>query len=162
VCTDEVLMKIPPHLWANDAVAPEGSEHVVDDDGEHCIPVDACIAPAVRALWDAGIVTLASCCGHPEPGGHPWGVITIQTQPGVRQGGAQLVRRERYAELLAAEADLARWRGRAEALMAGITDGGFCKLCDGFGEHPDEIAHRGDCPTRIMAAHRDGEDGEAR
>jgi len=26
--------------------------------------VDACIANAVQALWDAGLVTLGSCCGH--------------------------------------------------------------------------------------------------
>lgn len=28
------------------------------------IMVDACIADAVRHLWDAGHVTLGSCCGH--------------------------------------------------------------------------------------------------
>ena len=28
------------------------------------VEVDACIADQVLALWDAGIVTLSSCCGH--------------------------------------------------------------------------------------------------
>ena len=28
------------------------------------VPVDACIAENVQALWDAGHVTLGSCCGH--------------------------------------------------------------------------------------------------
>ncbi len=28
------------------------------------IPVDACIAPLVQALNDAGIETTGSCCGH--------------------------------------------------------------------------------------------------
>lgn len=28
------------------------------------IMVDACIASTVRALWDAGYITLSSCCGH--------------------------------------------------------------------------------------------------
>jgi hypothetical protein len=28
------------------------------------IPVDPCIAETIRALWDAGVVTCACCCGH--------------------------------------------------------------------------------------------------
>lgn len=28
------------------------------------IIVDRCIAPAVLALWSAGIATVGSCCGH--------------------------------------------------------------------------------------------------
>lgn len=28
------------------------------------IAVDACIANVVQAVWDAGFVTLGSCCGH--------------------------------------------------------------------------------------------------
>lgn len=31
---------------------------------ERPVSVDACIAPAVSALWAAGIETAASCCGH--------------------------------------------------------------------------------------------------
>lgn len=31
------------------------------------VEVDACIAPAVEALWAAGIVTRSSCCGHGNP-----------------------------------------------------------------------------------------------
>jgi hypothetical protein len=31
--------------------------------------VDSCIAPIVRALNDAGVITVASCCGHgKQPG----------------------------------------------------------------------------------------------
>ena len=31
--------------------------------------IDSCIAPIVRALNDAGVVTVASCCGHgKQPG----------------------------------------------------------------------------------------------
>ncbi|HKY15998.1 MAG TPA: hypothetical protein VJM33_13820 [Microthrixaceae bacterium] len=26
--------------------------------------VDACIAATVQAIWDAGFITLGSCCGH--------------------------------------------------------------------------------------------------
>lgn len=33
-------------------------------DGRATIPVDPCIAPIVQALNDAGIATIASCCGH--------------------------------------------------------------------------------------------------
>ena len=32
--------------------------------GRRDVPVDSCIAPLVQALNDAGIKTLASCCGH--------------------------------------------------------------------------------------------------
>lgn len=32
-------------------------------------PIDACIAPIVRALNDAGIYTAACCCGHGERDG---------------------------------------------------------------------------------------------
>lgn len=36
-------------------------------------PVDPCIAPLVAALNDAGIATVASCCGH----GHRPGVVSL-------------------------------------------------------------------------------------
>ena len=32
-------------------------------------PIDSCIAPIVKALNDAGIYTVASCCGHGKGGG---------------------------------------------------------------------------------------------
>lgn len=32
--------------------------------GLRVVPVDSCIAPLVQALNDAGIATVASCCGH--------------------------------------------------------------------------------------------------
>lgn len=108
MCSEAELVPIPEFLWENNAVYPEGAEHVVNEAGEHFIPIDACIAPIIRLLWDNGIVTLSSCCGHVQEGDeHPWGVITIQTKPGVRQRGAMVLRRERYEQLLAAEAALA-------------------------------------------------------
>ena len=101
MCSTEVLIPIPALLWNNNAVAPLGAEHVLNDIGEHCILIDSCIVPAVKALWDAGIVTLSSCCGHAAPEeDHPWGVLTIQTKPGVAQRGAVVVRRERYEDLV--------------------------------------------------------------
>jgi hypothetical protein len=38
---------------------PSWSERTSD-----VIMVDACIAETVKAIWDAGIITLSSCCGH--------------------------------------------------------------------------------------------------
>lgn len=32
-------------------------------------PVDACIAPIVKALIDGGVLTSGACCGHGEGGG---------------------------------------------------------------------------------------------
>lgn len=42
-------------------------------DGRTHAPVDPCIAPLVQALNDAGIATVASCCGH----GHRPGNIAL-------------------------------------------------------------------------------------
>ena len=37
--------------------------------GDKVIDVDSCIAPLVKALNDAGLCTVASCCGHgKQPG----------------------------------------------------------------------------------------------
>lgn len=38
------------------------------------VKVDRCIAPTVQALNDAGVVTVASCCGH----GKMHGVISLK------------------------------------------------------------------------------------
>jgi hypothetical protein len=35
-------------------------------------PIDACIAPIVKALNDAGIYTVSSCCGHGKSDGEIW------------------------------------------------------------------------------------------
>lgn len=35
-------------------------------------PIDACIAPIIQALNDAGILTAASCCGHGKADGEIW------------------------------------------------------------------------------------------
>jgi hypothetical protein len=32
--------------------------------------IDACIAPIVKALTEAGLITIASCCGHGKPLGN--------------------------------------------------------------------------------------------
>ena len=32
------------------------------------VPIDKCIAPVIKALNDAGIETLESCCGHGQSG----------------------------------------------------------------------------------------------
>jgi len=37
--------------------------------GDRKIPVDACIAPIVRALNEGGVPTAMSCCGHGEGDG---------------------------------------------------------------------------------------------
>lgn len=54
----EVLL--PPPDW----VVDERSAWPDAQDVDRPVVVDACIAPAVQALWSAGYVTLGSCCGH--------------------------------------------------------------------------------------------------
>lgn len=111
MCNEQRLVPIPEHVWEQNGIHefdPEHPEYGIDDQGQRCLMLDVCIIPAIRALWDAGVVTLASCCGHVAPGDeHPYGVISIQTLPGVAQRGATMLGRERYEELLAAQADLA-------------------------------------------------------
>lgn len=45
----------------------------VDGHGQPTVWCDPCIAPIVKALNDAGLPTVASCCGH----GHRPGVISL-------------------------------------------------------------------------------------
>jgi hypothetical protein len=55
--TTKMALTIPAHL------SHMGHEY------EKEVGIDSCIAPIVRALNDAGIVTIASCCGHgKQPG----------------------------------------------------------------------------------------------
>jgi hypothetical protein len=48
------------------------------------IMVDACIAHVVQHLWNQGVVTLSSCCGHGKRppsvvlSGDPWSPIEVQ------------------------------------------------------------------------------------
>jgi len=32
--------------------------------------VDRCVAPLVQALWERGVITTGSCCGHNQRGGY--------------------------------------------------------------------------------------------
>ena len=72
---EAVLVPIPGHLWEHGIYEfdPEHPEYGIDDEGRKCLRLDACIVPAITALWDAGIVTRSCCCGH----GNGWGLITV-------------------------------------------------------------------------------------
>lgn len=103
MCSEGVLVPIPELLWTRTTLSqsfdPDHNEFGINDNGEKCLRLDACIVPAVQALWAAGIPTESCCCGH----GQAWGVITIQSKeiPGLR--GAEVLRRDRYEELLSKE-----------------------------------------------------------
>ena len=43
--------------------------------------VDACIADQIKALWEAGIWTLGSCCGHNGLFGNPSVIIANDADP---------------------------------------------------------------------------------
>lgn len=124
MCSSEVSIVAPRLLLdaipdLSESADSAGTDEIARNaDGDVVVHVDACIAPAVLALWNAGIVTLSSCCGHVQPGDdHPWGVITIQTKAGVNQRGAQLVRRDEYETLLAAQARADRLAAENAALI---------------------------------------------
>lgn len=79
MCDDVVSIPIPDFLM-NDAIR-EGlltahPEYAHDDAGVPCFRLDRCIAPAIEALWAAGIRTRGCCCGHGS--GH--GVISLVTE----------------------------------------------------------------------------------
>lgn len=83
-CEERVMLAIPG--WLRDAADirfDEGHpEFGRDEDGAEALAIDACLAPAVRALWEAGVVTLGCCCGHSATG---HGVISVLA-PHVRTG----------------------------------------------------------------------------
>ena len=45
-------------------IAPSWSHKSLNDHPANLIMVDACIAETIKELWNRGIETLSSCCGH--------------------------------------------------------------------------------------------------
>jgi hypothetical protein len=79
---ETALVPIPDFIKADplcsSADRPEvfdGGEYAIDDKGRECFVIDACLVPALQALWDAGVKTSGSCCGH----GSGSGVIGLIT-----------------------------------------------------------------------------------
>lgn len=77
-----ILVPIPDFIKADplcsSAANPEvydGGEYAIDSEGRQCFVIDACLVPAVQALWAAGIKTSGCCCGH----GSGSGVIGLIT-----------------------------------------------------------------------------------
>lgn len=64
------------------------------------VPVDHCLADAVQHLWDNGVVTLSSCCGHGKR--RPSLVLGNGEDPGVA--------RRLIAEVDGREFNLHQWR----------------------------------------------------
>ena len=60
-----VLIEVPTasSTYSDGSPRPDGNKRAID----------ACIAPLVKALNDAGFATIASCCGH----GDAWGKIAL-------------------------------------------------------------------------------------
>src|SRR5687767_1775774 len=76
MCDVQRLVPIPDFLRPRidfDAADPEFG---VDAEGRECISMDACIVPALEALWSVGVLTIGCCCGH----GSGRGVISVLTE----------------------------------------------------------------------------------
>jgi hypothetical protein len=78
-----ILVPIPDHMPEARAAGeslcddPEARyEFARDAEGRPCFAIDACIAPALLAVWAAGFKTLGCCCGHGQDAG---GIITIDS-----------------------------------------------------------------------------------
>lgn len=104
MCSETVLVPIPDLLWESGEIAnfdPTHPEFGIDEQGRRCLALDACIVPAVKALWSIGVVTIACCCGHSDGTN---GVLTIRTVGAKQRLGTMLVRVEEY-DALRAERD---------------------------------------------------------
>lgn len=80
MCQKTLLVPIPDFLVADykyifdSADFGPSREFDIDGEGRQCFALDACIVPAVLALWDAGIRSTGCCCGHGS--GH--GMVSIE------------------------------------------------------------------------------------
>lgn len=75
MCNEVDLVPIPDFLeWSITHFDPTHPEYGVDSAGRKCFRIDACIAPALKAVWAAGYKTLGCCCGH----GGGSGVISLE------------------------------------------------------------------------------------
>ena len=96
MCTEKTLVPVPTHLQADYAedwlFGGDYSEFGVNEGGERCFAIDRCIAPAVKAVWAAGIKTTGCCCGHGDGGG----VVSIATErvDGIEPGSKTIHVRE--------------------------------------------------------------------
>lgn len=66
---ETVLVPIPDLVWPFIyKFDPTHPEYGIDEQGRKCLALDEHVAPAVQALWAAGIPTSSCCCGHGEKG----------------------------------------------------------------------------------------------
>lgn len=79
---EKVLVPIPEFIKAdplcssaNDPDVFDDGEYAIDPEGRQCFMIDACLVPALIALWSAGVKTSGCCCGH----GSGSGVIGLIT-----------------------------------------------------------------------------------
>jgi hypothetical protein len=84
MCDQTLLVPIPDFLKDGyqdifeEGAYGAGREFDLDPQGRQCFALDACIVPAVEALWAAGIRSTGCCCGHGS--GH--GVVSIEVPNG--------------------------------------------------------------------------------
>jgi len=80
MCNRSELVPIPDFM-RNDPHCvfefdPNHPEFGLDEEGRDCFRLDACIVPALLALWAKGIKTTGCCCGH----GSGSGIIGLLTE----------------------------------------------------------------------------------
>ena len=86
MCNRSELVPIPDFLITDDIRDSLNNAHPeyghFPETNEPCFNLDACLVPAVKALWAIGVKTIGCCCGHGS--GH--GVISIETQKEAERG----------------------------------------------------------------------------
>ncbi len=75
MCEQKRLVPIPDFLKPSVDFDASHPEFGIDTEGRECFRMDACIVPAVEALWAAGVETTGCCCGD----GSRRGVIGLKT-----------------------------------------------------------------------------------
>ena len=85
---ESTLVRIPEWAtWSLEQFDASHPEFGLNAEGQRCFRIDACIVPALLAVWEAGFKTLGCCCGH----GQGYGVISLDLGLFDRKDAAQLM-----------------------------------------------------------------------
>ena len=145
----QILVPIPAFIAADPLAQfdpgpdEESGEYATNETGQRCFVMDACIARACTVLWEAGIKTTGSCCGH----GSGSGVIGILTEKDEgRTHDSRSYRPVDDVQLRQATIEVTHWRCENERLLerAGYDAEQITTLTDALTEARAEIVRP--CP----------------
>lgn len=90
MCETRELVPIPDWAqWSLSQFDKSHPEYGFDEMDRRCFAIDACIVPALLAVWAAGFKTLGCCCGH----GQGYGVVSLDMGLSEREDAAGVMAR---------------------------------------------------------------------